>query len=153
MLTGNHPNLVIQITVTGSHKTGQVGTGFRREGTHQRIYAIGWTGAPPASGSQGMAALKFEVSMGQANLQTFGVGCRGTAGVPTMTMTGDGKLGGNAGVDVANCPNTTPVFHAFGLTRYRVPIDIAMILVSSFSLAWLWPHVRAGVRSAILDGS
>lgn len=39
----------------------------------------------------------------------------------------------------------------FGLTRYRVPIDIAMIVVSSFALAWLWPHVRAGVQSAILD--
>lgn len=37
----------------------------------------------------------------------------------------------------------------FGLTRYRVPIDVAMILVSSFSLAWLWPHLVGGVRSAL----
>ncbi len=30
----------------------------------------------------------------------------------------------------------------FGLTRYRVPIDIAMIVLSAVAAAWLWPRVR-----------
>ncbi len=33
----------------------------------------------------------------------------------------------------------------FGLTRYRVPIDIAMIVLSGVAIAWLWPRL---IRSA-----
>ena len=31
----------------------------------------------------------------------------------------------------------------FGLTRYRVPIDVAMLVLSAVGVAWLWPRFRA----------
>ncbi len=34
----------------------------------------------------------------------------------------------------------------FGLTRYRVPIDIAMIVLAAVAVAWLWPRVREAAQ-------
>jgi hypothetical protein len=73
-----------------------------------------------------MAGLKFEVSVAQSDLTTFGVGCNGSSGVPTLSLTGDGKINGSVGISVANCPATTPLFHVFGLTRLAGGIDLAI---------------------------
>ena len=70
-ISGRGTNLVIQLTLMGNHKTGSVGTGFHRDATHQRVYRTGWTGSPPATGSSGSAALKFEVAVNMADLHTF----------------------------------------------------------------------------------
>jgi hypothetical protein len=128
-LAGNHPYLVIQITVTGTDMTGALSTGFHRDGTHQRVYSVGWTTAagPAAAGSSGLAALKWEVSFGQADLHSYGVGCTGSNGTPALTLSGDGKINGTVGIDVANCMVTTPVFHVFGLFRYEPRIPLSLI--------------------------
>lgn len=122
-------NLVIQMTMTGNHKTGGHGTGFHRSNTHQRMYAFRWTGTPPATGSaaSSIAALKWEVQFGQADLRTFGVGCTGSNGVPTLSLIGTGQLNTAVGVSVANCVNTAPVLHVFGVTRFEPRIDLAII--------------------------
>ena len=41
----------------------------------------------------------------------------------------------------------------FGLTRYRVPIDIAMMAMSAVAVAWLINHLRPDSRSSPLDAS
>jgi len=124
-ISGRGANLVIQLTLTGNHKTGAVGTGFHRDSTHQRVYSVGWTGSPPATGSSGMAAQKFEVAVGMNDLHTFGVGCNGANGVPTQTLTGSAKLGQSFAFNLTNAPAKAPVYHVLGLTRTEPRFDLA----------------------------
>ncbi len=124
-ISGRGTNLVIQLTLMGNHKTGSVGTGFHRDATHQRVYRTGWTGSPPATGSSGSAALKFEVAVNMADLHTFGVGCTGSNGVPTLTLTGSAQLGQSFAFNLANAPAKAPVYHVLGLKRTEPRFDLA----------------------------
>jgi hypothetical protein len=131
-IAGTTPNLVIQITVTGS-KGLISGT---RSGNHtenvKRIWASGWTGAPPAIGrtdGSRQGGLKFEVVAQMNDVQQFGLGCRGTAGIPTLSFPSgsSAKLGGSLAISVANCIATTPVLHVLGFTRFGPGIDLGII--------------------------
>ncbi|MHC4814120.1 MAG: hypothetical protein ACYTGW_07835 [Planctomycetota bacterium] len=124
-ISGRGANLVIQLTLMGSHKTGSgISTGFFRDATHQRVYATNWTGSPPASGASGNAALKFEVSANMNDLHTFGVGCQGANGVPTLTLTGSAQLGQSFAFNLANAPVSAPVYHVLGLKRTEPRFDL-----------------------------
>ncbi|MCA8954486.1 MAG: hypothetical protein KDC87_00345 [Planctomycetes bacterium] len=125
-VAGNFPYLVVQIVATGIVRTGGVSS-YHRDGTHQRMYSNNWSGTPPATGSYGVAGLKFELLVGSADVSAYGVGCSGSAGIPTMSGLGDGKINGSFGVSVDNCPANAPVLHVFGLTRYEPRIDLAIL--------------------------
>ena len=68
-------DLVIDIEVQGCAFAGTAG--FHRSATLQRVYAVGWTGSAPLSGSTDSAAQKVEVCTDLADAQAYGVGCRG----------------------------------------------------------------------------
>jgi hypothetical protein len=124
-IAGRGANLVIQLTLMGNHMTGSTSTGFRREGTHQRVYATSWTGSPPATGSSGNAALKWELSAQMNDLHTFGVGCQGSNGVPTLALTGSAQIGQSLTYSLTNAPAGAKVFHVLGLKRVEPRTDLA----------------------------
>ena len=93
------------MTVTGG------GDGFHRSSTLQRVYAFGWTGGAPLSGSTDSAAQKVQLCSDLAWATPFGTGCQGTNGrVPALGYTNTPKLGAvNFSIDVSLALQSAPV--------------------------------------------
>ncbi|MEE2888696.1 MAG: hypothetical protein VX951_14800 [Planctomycetota bacterium] len=104
-------NLVIEVTVIGAGFSNP-GAGFHRD-TLQRLYAFGWVGPPPATGTVGNAALKIEIAFGMADLSTFGASCG-----PDLSLSGSSKLGDTFDVNLSGATATNVYFHVLALNRY-----------------------------------
>ncbi len=118
-------DLVVEITAIGvGMPTGT--TGMHRD-TRQRVYAVGWTGVPPLSGTSGLAAAKMEVCIGTAGTAVFGSGCLGTNNLaPSLSYSGSSRIGQILNVDLASAKPTTPYFTLLGTTigsPYPLPLD------------------------------
>jgi len=97
------PNLLIEITLHNIGKTGAIGTGFHRSNTTEypdRLYAVSWTGTPPATGSTDRAAAKIEVCFDTTDLSMFGEACGGA----THTLTGSSKVGQTVNFNLSSAP-------------------------------------------------
>ena len=144
-------NLVIQITVTGAvlHTSSTAFPGYRR-GDRQRIYNFGWTGTPPTTGtSSPLAASKIELVIGTSDLNDFGLGCKGTAGIPDLHLSGSATIGtGSIGMTVTNCPASNLVLHVFGLARYEPAIDLGFAGAPGCTLYETVDIVLPGVTNA-----
>ncbi len=126
-LKGNHPFLVIQITVTGARGLTNFGSGNHRQGPNMRVYSFGWTGTPPTTGTSGIGALKVNVVSLKPDMHRYGHGCKGSNGlVPALGFTGSAALGAVMSIDVSNCLPNAISLHVIGLTRYGAGIDLGV---------------------------
>jgi len=107
-------NVVIEIIAMNAVFTGSGSAGFHRESTHQRVYATNYNGTQ-TTGSSGNAALKMQLHFADATTWTFGEGCAGSNGTPTLSFTGEPVLGQTFSVDLMNAPASSPVALNFGL--------------------------------------
>ncbi|MFM1872500.1 MAG: hypothetical protein RL398_1922 [Planctomycetota bacterium] len=83
-------DIVIQILCDTSSAPG----GFHRSTTRPRVYATGWTGSPPATGTySATTAQKMEFGVMMARVSTYGEGCAGSNGTPRMVVTGTPQPG------------------------------------------------------------
>lgn len=120
-------DVVIDIEVQGAGSASAMG--FHR-GTLARLYAIGWTGQPPLSGSIDMAATKIELCSDLADAQAFGEGCRGqqpapanigASNLPRINTT-------NFSIDLSNGAPSRPAFLILGGQALPpFPIDLGLI--------------------------
>lgn len=114
-------NLVIQITVVGAraHTNRITKAGNRRtDGQTVRMFAINWSGTPPAKGVADLDGAKIEIVAQRQDLATFGVGCKGSKGVPTLTLAGAATIGtGKITIDVSNCIPGAVSLQVLGLAR------------------------------------
>jgi hypothetical protein len=125
----NGANLVIEITVTGNRSPVTTGSQGFRTGARERLYAFGWTGSAPATGTVGnSAALKMEVLFDKATLSTYGVGCKGSNGqVPTVNMVGTGQIGTTYAVSVTGALPNARGNLSIGFSLWNPPLDLAII--------------------------
>lgn len=103
-------DIVIQVETVNAIGTG----GFHRD-TRQRLYWFASSGTPPATGTLGNAALKFEVSMLTAKLSSYGAGCPGSNGTPLHTLTGSAQLGNTINLTIDNGAVSLIAFLVFGV--------------------------------------
>lgn len=139
-------DIVIQITTVDGTSPG----GFHR-GTQQRVSWFASSGTPPASGNSGNAAGKFEVSMLTAKLSTYGVGCAGTNGTPTHTLTGSSQPGNTVGLDLSNGLPNGAAFSVMGFYNGNLafPLDLGSLgLPGCFQY-----HDVIAVLPVVLDGA
>ena len=87
-------DVVIDITTIGS--TAPAGM---RNGTNERIFS--WTQGA-LSGYSDLLATKIEVSMEMGRTSSHGVGCAGSNGTPSHSLTGTGQVGTTVSMDVSN---------------------------------------------------
>jgi serine protease AprX len=114
-------DLVIEVVSTGNKMFDDTGgsTGFRT-GAMPRVYASGWTGAPPATGTVGSsAALKMRVEFGCANLQLYGTGCGGLQ----LTASGSPVLGGSYTVAASGGAASSTILLYTGAIDFSQPFD------------------------------
>ena len=121
-------NLVIDIEVRGAGGVGTNTGGFRRSSTIERLYAVGWTGNPPATGnaSVSLAALKVELVTDDADASPFGQACPGSSGTPKLSYTGLPQVGKTFSVDLSGALASTVALHLIGLTNSApvFPLDL-----------------------------
>ena len=103
-------DVVIEIIATGNIFS--AGSNFRRA-SEPRVYASGWTGAPPATGSLGNAALKMRVQFGCANASIFGRGCAGLG----AQISGNPTLGSTWSMIATGAQSTSPLFQRLGFVN------------------------------------
>jgi len=123
-------NVVIDVTVTnarGNAGTPPITVGGMHYGSRQRIYAFGWTGTPPATGSTDSAALKMEITMLMARASLYGRGCLGSNSLrPDHHYAGTPQLGQTISFDLSNAlPNAVVLLATGGHTGYPFPVDLA----------------------------
>ncbi|MCA8954484.1 MAG: hypothetical protein KDC87_00335 [Planctomycetes bacterium] len=120
-------NVVIQVTVTGArHLT--TGTAGCHTGGNQRLYAYGYTGAPPAVATgTSLHAQKVEFLFQVSDLHQFGVGCAGTNGTPELSFTGSAQLGQSLSIDLSNGPAIRPLYFALATSYFDGGVDLQVI--------------------------
>lgn len=111
-------DVLIDILTTGNVNTGS--GSMHRNGVRERLYAINWTGTPPATGSTGLAALSMRVLMGCAELSTFGQGCAGLQ----LSFSGSPALGSVLTTDMAGGAATMPTALNVGAFAQNPPFPI-----------------------------
>ena len=113
-------DLLIDVLVTGNNAVGAGNSSMRRE-TQPRLYAFGWTGTPPATGTFGASALKMGVEFGCSGLSEYGSGCAGVA----MDLSGSATIGNSFTADMTGGDAGTPaVFNVGGINTSPYPIDL-----------------------------
>ncbi|MCA8956177.1 MAG: hypothetical protein KDC87_08885 [Planctomycetes bacterium] len=130
-------NIVIQVTVTGAVlRTTSTSFPGHRTFARQRLYNYNWTGTPPltASGQDSSAAVKLEVILDSPDLNTFGTGCPGPSGTPTLSFTGSAKLGGNATIDLSGALANTLTALAIDVQRLEPAIDLTVVRAPGCSM-------------------
>jgi hypothetical protein len=136
-------DIVVDIEVTAVGGAGSAG--FHRSGTMQRVYAFGWTGTPPLTGSTDQAAQKIELCTNTGDLQAFGLGCRGSnQQVPTLSYSGTPRIGTLFNTDLSNGPATRPAFLAVGASSgLPFPIDMTSAGYTGCTIyTWFdWPPI------------
>ena len=79
----------------------------------------------------------------------FGAGCKGTAGVPELHLSGSARIGiGTIGISVTNAPSTSTLLHVFGLQRYEPAIDLGFAGAPGCRLYQTTDLVFAGATSS-----
>ena len=125
-------NLVIDIEARGGRLTPTTSpAGFAGSSGFQRVYAFGWTGSPPASGSSDQAGLKVQLCADLAYATPFGAGCKGgNSLVPALGYPVAPKLGASTfSIDLAQAAASSVAFLLFGVTNAApgLPIDLTVI--------------------------
>ena len=116
-------DVIIQITSTN----GTSPAGMRR-GTNQRLYWFSNAGTPPATGSLGNSATKFEVSMLTARASTYGAGCAGSNGTPELKFSGSSQVNSVLNTDLTNgVPNGFAFLIAGFANQAPYPLDLSVI--------------------------
>lgn len=117
-------DLVVQVTSVN----GTAPAGFHRD-VRQRVYAIGWTGSPPATGTSGLAALKMEIAMLMARTSVYGDGCNGSNGLPPqLSFGGSSQLGQTLQYQLTQGPVTSLAFLALGFGNGApFPLDLGIL--------------------------
>ena len=116
-------DVVVQITTVN----GIAPAGFHRA-TRERVYWIGASGTPPATGTSGAAAGKIEASMLMARTSSHGDGCVGTNGTPSIGFTGSPVHGTTISFDLTNgVPNGIALFVAGTYNAFPFPFDLGSL--------------------------
>lgn len=116
-------NLVVQIVFSGASG----GVSMHRD-VGQRVYSNGWGTTPPATGSSGNAALKWEVVFTGSDASVFGLGCQGSnSQTPTLSFTGNAASGTPLGINLSNALPTVPLFLAVDIQRREPALDLGII--------------------------
>lgn len=118
-------DVVVQILADQSTSA----AGFHRSSTLPRLYATGWTGTPPATGSlQATSAQKMEFSMLMARASTYGAGCVGSNLLtPALSLSGTPQLGQTVNVDLIQAPANSAAFLAMGFGNgFPYPFDLGV---------------------------
>ncbi|MEZ5989900.1 MAG: hypothetical protein R3F30_12395 [Planctomycetota bacterium] len=125
-------HLVIDIEVTGAQLEVGTSRGFCTGTTIQRLFAFGWTGTAPATGSTDggttQAAQKVELVMTAADASIYGMGCQGSNGIPMLALTGTGKINSSLSIDLSNAPASSAAILLLGASSAPpLPIDLALL--------------------------
>lgn len=140
-------DLVIEVEAQGSKNVGatQPALGFHRSSTLQRVYAVGWTGTAPGSGSTDSAALKVQLCTDLAVANPFGQGCKGSNNlVPQLSYPTPPKLNSAFSIQVAQVIPATAAFLLYAASNGApYPIDLSVINMVGCSL-----YVPASVAQA-----
>ncbi len=144
-------NLVVQITVTGAHHrtpgTDGMHTASVRPRLKGRVAANGWTSTPPAVGFPAITGgLKMKLFFGTSDLHEFGFGCRGSNGVPSLTLGGSARLGAAFSIRLANAPASTVALLTFSVTRLEPTLDLAPLGAPGCVL-YVAPDARLALRT------
>lgn len=118
-------DLVIQIIADQSVAPG----GFVRSTSRPRVYAYGWTGTPPATGTlSATTAQKMEIGMLTARVSTYGDGCTGSSSVaPRLAVSGTPQPGQTVNLDLAGGPaNSVGIFVMGFYNGMPLPIDLGI---------------------------
>lgn len=131
-------NLVIDIETRGAEAPLMFGMGCRTSLLIERKYAIAWTGPSPTKGnsSYDVHALKVELVTASADASVFGEGCLGSNGRPTMSYSGQPRLGGTVRTHVAQVRPRTVAISVLGFDRQspRFPLDLTRVGAPGCSL-------------------
>jgi hypothetical protein len=132
-------HLVIEVESKGGGGAGSVSAGgFKTSNLLERLYAVGWTTNPPATGqgSTSMAALKVEIVQTDAEARPFGAGCAGSNGTPTMAFTGAPQIGKSLGINLTNAMAGSVAIHILGINSSAplFPVDLAPLGASGCNL-------------------
>ncbi len=97
-------DLIVEIDVHGGALTGSPQPGFLSDPTLDHVHVAGFGGGAPATGVVGQGAPKMKICFDVPVLAVNGHGCVGSAGVPTLDLTGSAALGANFGIALGNGP-------------------------------------------------
>jgi hypothetical protein len=119
-------DLVVEIIAMGNHrKSGGTSNGFYT-GPNPRLYAITWTGTPPATGTLGTgSAQKMRIGSFTPAIGNFGLGCG--AGPLGINATGTGQINSSLVLNLQNgATGPVPGFIWMGTTSSGLyPFDLA----------------------------
>ncbi len=117
-------DVVIQITSTNGTAPVQ---GLRSE-DRQRLWWIGTSGPPAASGTFDNAALEMEVSMLTAHTSSHGDACPGSNGTPALAFSGSAQIGNLLYFDLTNgVPNGVALFIAGFTNSGPFPLELGFL--------------------------
>ena len=116
-------DVVVQITTSGAVAP----AGFHRD-VRERVYWVGTSGPPAATGWLDNAAGTIEVSMLTGKTSSHGGGCPGSNGTPTLGCSGSAVAGNTLSFDLTNgVPSGAAVFFA-GFTNARpFPLELSSV--------------------------
>jgi hypothetical protein len=121
-------NVVVDIEVQGA---GMPDTTTAHAGCRStsvvRMYAVGWTTTPPATGTLSTSAgLRMELCFDTNDARAFGLGCAGSnTSVPKLAYGGSAKLGNTLSIDLSAAIASRPVVLLLGITNAApFPIDL-----------------------------
>ena len=113
-------DVVIEVISTGNRLFDESGGAGFRTGSVPRVYAFGWSGSAPATGTVGAgSALKMRVEFGCANLQLYGTGCGGL----NLSASGAPVLGGSYTVSASGALPSSSILLYTGTPVSGVPFD------------------------------
>jgi hypothetical protein len=116
-------DIVVQITTSGATAP----AGFHRD-VRQRLYWVSTMGPPAATGTLGNAAGKIEVSMLTGKTSSHGVGCLGSNGTPTLTMSGSAVAGNTVAFNLTNgVPFGVALFFAGFTNAAPFPLELSFL--------------------------
>lgn len=141
-------DLVVQLLCNQSTSP----AGFHRSTTKPRVYAIGWAGSPPATGTNGgLTAQKIGFSMLVAHGSTYGDGCVGSnALAPKLALSGTPQLGQSVNLDLTQGPANSVAFLVMGFGNgFPFPFEL-----SSYGMPGCYQYFSpASTLLALTDGA
>jgi hypothetical protein len=112
-------DLLVDIIVVGNDATN--GSSSMHRDTRPRLYAYGWSGSPPATGTVSNSALKMQVQMQCADMSIYGAGC----GNLSLAMGGLASLGNTMTIDASGGGSGFPIALNIGtFNSSPFPIDL-----------------------------
>lgn len=111
-------HLLLDIEVRGAGIVTTSGTPYLRGGDLQRLHASAWDAAPPATGTLDSGGLRVELGEDVALADPFGSGCAGSAGVPTLQLSGVPRLRSTCGIEVEHGPPGAAAVLVVGAARH-----------------------------------